>query len=93
VSDSREALALRKDLLAARASLQRLTLAREAVRLRESLGWQRTAAAIATLPAARSLLFGLVLLVAGKGKVARLVRIAGAAIGLARLALALAGRR
>jgi hypothetical protein len=84
VSESREILALRKDLLIARGTLQRLKIAQEAGRLRESLGWRRAAAALTTSPG-RSLAFGLLMLVAGRGRLARLLRITAVGISLVKL--------
>jgi hypothetical protein len=85
MNESREILALRKDLLVARAQLQRLKIARQAGELRESLNWRNAAATLAASPG-RSLFFGLLLLVAGRSKVAKLVRIAAGAVALAKVA-------
>ena len=91
MNESREILALRKDLLVARAQLQRLKIARQAGELRESLNWRNAAATLAASPG-RSLFFGLLLLVAGRSKVVRLVRIAAGAVALAKVAGAFATR-
>lgn len=85
MSESREILALRKDLLVARAQLQRLKIARQVGELREGLNWRNAAATFTSSPG-RSLFFGLLLLVAGRSKVANLVRIAAGAVALAKVA-------
>ncbi len=82
-------LALRKEVLLARSALQRLTLARDVQALREGLRWPRAAAAIASSPASRSLLLGALVLLAGRGRIARLLRNVGLALGVARLGVAL----
>jgi hypothetical protein len=84
MNESREILALRKDLLVARAKLQRLKVARHAGELRESLNWRNAATTLATSPS-RALVFGLLLLVAGRGRMASLVRIGTGAVALARM--------
>lgn len=91
MSESREILALRKDLLVARAQLQRLKIARQAGELRESLSWRNAATTLASSPG-RSLVFGLLLLVAGRSRVANLVRIAAGAVTLAKVAGVFASR-
>jgi hypothetical protein len=85
MSESREILALRKDLLIARAQLQRLKIARHAGELREGLNWRNAATTFTSSPG-RSLFFGLLLLVAGRSKVANLVRITAGAVALAKVA-------
>lgn len=85
MNESREILALRKDLLVARAQLQRLKIAREVGELRASLNWRNAASTLTSSPG-RSLFFGLLLLVAGRSKVANLVRIAAGAVALAKVA-------
>ena len=90
---SRELLALRREVLVARASLQRATIAREVEELRGSLRWPQAAASIAASPLARSLAFGALVLVVGRGRLARLVRLAAAAVGALKLASALARRK
>lgn len=84
MSESREILALRKDLLVARAQLQRLKIARQAGELRESLNWRNAATTLATSPS-RALVFGLLLLVAGRGRMANLLRIGAGVVALARV--------
>jgi hypothetical protein len=91
MSESREVLALRKDLLVARAQLQRLKIARHVGELREGLNWRNAATTFTSSPG-RSLFFGLLLLVAGRSKVANVVRIATGAVALAKVAGAFAKR-
>jgi hypothetical protein len=86
MSSASELLALRKEVLLARSSLQRLKIARDAGALRESLRWPRAAAAVVASPQGRSVLFGALLLLAGRGRFARLVRGTAAIVGLGRLA-------
>lgn len=90
MNSPRELLALRKEVLVARASLQRLKVGHELEALREGMRWPRAVAAIATSPPVRSLLFGLLLLVVGRGRVARLVRLGAGAVALAKVAGAFA---
>lgn len=71
-SAERELLALRKDLLVARAMQQRLRAVRDAGIL------------VDAVRAPRSLLFGLVMLVAGSGRLGRWIAVAGAALALAK---------
>lgn len=85
MNESREILALRKDLLVARAQLQRLKIARQVGELREGLNWRNVATTLTSSPG-RSLFFGLLLLVAGRSKVANLVRVAAGAVALAKVA-------
>lgn len=85
MNSSRELLALRKELLVARASLQRLKVGHELDALRESLRWPRAVAAVAASAPVRSMLFGLLLLVLGRGRVASLVRAAAGAVALVKL--------
>lgn len=85
MNSPRELLALRKEVLVARASLQRLKIGGELDALRESLRWPRAVAAIAASPQGRSVLFGLLLLLAGRGRVARLVRAGAGAVALVKL--------
>lgn len=92
MNESREILALRKDLLIARAQLQRLKIAREVGELRAGLSWRNAASTLASSPG-RSLGFGLLLLLAGRSKVANLVRIAAGALALAKVAGAFAATR
>jgi len=86
VNSARELLALRKEVLVARASLQRLKIGSELEALREDLRWPRAVAAIATSRAIRSALFGGLLILAGRGRAARLVRAAAAVAALIKTA-------
>lgn len=92
MSESREILALRKDLLVARAQLQRLKIARQVGELRTGLNWRNAASTLTSSPG-RSLGFGLLLLLAGRSKVANLVRIAAGAVAFAKVAGAFAATR
>lgn len=83
MNESREILTLRKDLLVARAQLQRLKVTRQVGELRESLSWRNAAATLATSPS-RALVFGLLLLLAGRGRMASVLRIGGGVVALAR---------
>ena len=87
MSSSPDVVVLRKELLLARASLQRLKLRHEIDGFRESLRWPNAVGAIAASPKVRSLTFALLLAVAGRWRVARLVRGAAIAVVVARLAL------
>jgi hypothetical protein len=90
VSSAREILAARRQVLVARASLQRLEVRHELGSLRESLRWPRLAASIGASSRGRSALFGLVLLAAGRRRLARLLGAAAAGLVLAKLAIAMA---
>ena len=87
-----ELLALRKEVLVARASLQRLRAGVEIEGLREILRWPRAATSIAASPEGRSMLFGLLLLVAGRTRAGRIVRWAGAGVLVAKVVSLLARR-
>ncbi len=89
VSESRQVLALRKEVLVARSALLRLKAASELAALRECLTLPRAALSIAASRPARSAVLGLVLWAAGRGKIARAVRIAAGVIALAKLAATL----
>lgn len=84
MNESREILALRKDLLVARAQLQRLKISRQVGELREGLNWRNAATTLTTSPS-RALLFGLLLLVAGRGRMASLLRIGAGVMALAKV--------
>jgi len=86
VSSELELLALQKDLLVARGALQRLRILQEAAALGESFRGPKTLLAVAASTPVRTALFGLLLLVAGRGRVARGVSIAAVVIALAKLA-------
>ena len=85
----REDLARDREILVHRSQLVRLRLRRETRMLRDSLHWRRAAVAVATAPTARRIALGLVLSLAGAGRTARLVMIAGRIVLLAKLARAL----
>ncbi len=79
------ALAARKDLLVARASLQRLQAANEIAGLRERLRWTRSPGSLlASLPV-RSLLVAAALLAVRRSRLARVARWAGMALTILRL--------
>ncbi len=81
----------RKALLLARSSLYRLTLARDAQRLRESLQWRNLASSATHSGAGRPLLFGALMLVAGRSRLAALVGLATRAVMLVKAARAVIG--
>jgi hypothetical protein len=85
VNSRQELLALHKEVLVARSSLQRLKIGRDVDALRESLQWRRALGTAASMPQVRSLLFGVLLLAAGRGRLARMVRMAATALAVAKL--------
>lgn len=91
MSSPREELALRKQMLVARSALQRLEVTAQVAALREDLRPPKLVATLARSSPARSALLGLALLVAGRGRLARYLRIAATATAFARLAATLAG--
>jgi hypothetical protein len=90
MNSAAENLALRKQILLARSALGRLRVAHQLSAIHDSLRWPRVGMAVAGSPPARSALLGLLVLVAGEGRVARLLRGAAAALMLAKLARVLA---
>jgi hypothetical protein len=76
-------------MLLARGSLQRLKIGLELDALRASLRWPRVAEAILASPQGRSASIGLLLLLVGRGRLARLVRVVAGALALVKLAGAL----
>jgi hypothetical protein len=80
-----------KQLLVTRSALCRLRLVRESRHLRNSLRWQRVAAAAVRAPAARRVALGLLLSWIGAGRASRFVMLAGHALVFARLAQAAIG--
>jgi hypothetical protein len=86
MTSSPVSLATRKSVLLARSSLCRLQIASDVATVREGLRWPRAGIALAMSPVGRSALFGLVALVAGRGKVSRLLRAAAIALALAKVA-------
>lgn len=84
---------MRKQVLLARSSLDRLQIAHEAAAARESTRWPRIGIAFASA-AGRSVLFGLLAsMIVGRGRAARLLRGAAIAVALAKLAHSAATRR
>jgi len=79
-----EALAARKQLLVARASLQRLEAATEIARLRDRLQWSRSVGALAASTQVRSLLFAAALLALRRTRFVRAARWAGIALTVLR---------
>jgi hypothetical protein len=87
-----EALARDKEILIARCALTRLRLRLQVRDLRDSLGWKRTALALATTPAMRRIAFGIGLSIVGLGRAARMVLFASRVVLVAKLASSLIGR-
>ncbi len=79
-------LALRKQVLLARSAMLRLKAVHEADAVRERLRWPRAVTAIAASSRGRSALFGLLMLLAGRGRLARLVGGAAAIVAVVKLA-------
>ncbi len=90
MSDSKS-LAGQKALLLARSSLHRLTLARDAQALRESLQWRNLASSATSSGALRPLLFGALMLVAGRSRLSALVGLATRAVMLVKAGRAAIG--
>ena len=86
MSSELELLELRKNVLVARASLQRLKIGVELQVLREDLRWPRAVATIAKSRPVRSALFGGLLVLVGRGRLARFIAAAAAALALAKVA-------
>lgn len=82
MSKARETLALHKEVLVARASLQRLRVERDVLALRQGLRWPLVGVALASSPTARAGLFALLTL-AGR----RAPRLLGRAAVVAALAV------
>lgn len=85
-SQALELLALRKQVLIARAGLQRLQFAAHAESAREGLRWPRLAASLAASPPARSALAGLLVLA---GRRWRILRLAAGVLTAAKIASSL----
>jgi hypothetical protein len=92
MSSELELLELRKNVLVARASLQRLKIGVELQVLREDLRWPRAVSAIAKSRPVRTALFGGLLVLVGRGRLARFVAAAAAALALAKVAAAFTHR-
>jgi hypothetical protein len=90
MSDSKP-LADQKALLLARSSLYRLKLARDALVLRESLQWRHLASSATSSGMVRPLLFGALMLVAGRSRLSTLVGLATRAVMLVKGARAMMG--
>jgi len=82
VSNQLEILVTRKELLVARASLQRLQAAHQVEALREGLRWPRPIAALATNRRALSVAGALLLFVLARTRFARAARWAGIAVAV-----------
>jgi hypothetical protein len=79
-------LASDKEVLLMRSALCRLQLRRGVQDLRDSLRWKRAAVAVATTPAMRRIVFGLAVSLAGLGRTAKMVMLAGRIVLVAKLA-------
>jgi hypothetical protein len=91
MTESAEVLALRKEVLVARAALCRLKIRRDVLELRGSLSFAKAGTALAGSAPARELVLGLLLSGLGSGRVARMLALAGRAVVVARVALAVVG--
>jgi hypothetical protein len=91
VLDSSALLARRKALLLARSSLYRLTLAREAELLRQSLAWRNLASSAASSTPVRPLLLGALMLFVGRSRIASLVGFATRALAVVKVVQAVRG--
>ena len=81
-----ESLASEKETLLMRSALCRLRLRRATHNLRDSLHWKRASVAVANVPAIRRIAFGLAVSLAGFGRTARMVMLAGRIVLFAKLA-------
>jgi hypothetical protein len=88
MNDELRLLATRKQLLVARSRLHRLELIHETRALRRSMARPATWLSIGS-PAARPLFAGALMLLIGRHRLSRLLRVATAAIAIARVVLAL----
>jgi hypothetical protein len=86
-----ELLAGRKVLLLARSSVYRLELARESDLLRQSLQWRNLASSAKGSGAVKPLIFGALMLVAGRSRIARLLGVAARIIAIVKTVQALRG--
>jgi hypothetical protein len=91
MSESDELLALRKEVLVARSALCRLRIGRDVAAVRDSLSLPKAGAAIAGSHGGRAMALGLLVSGLGSGRVARIIALAGRALVIARVALAVAG--
>ena len=86
-----ELLARRKALLLARSSLHRLALAHEADLLRQSLQWRNLASSATSATGLRTLIFGALMLVAGRSRIARILGVATRVIAVVKMVQAVRG--
>ena|SRR5688572_19301030 len=93
MSSELEALVARKELLVARASLQRLQAANELAALRERLQWSRSVGSVLSSTGARSILVAVALLALRRSRFVRLARWAGIALTVVRIVRSVMGRR
>ena len=84
-------LAQRKALLLARSSLHRLALAHEADLLRQSLRWRNLASSARSASGLRPLIFGALMLVAGRSRIARILGVATRVIAVVKTVQAIRG--
>lgn len=91
--EKREVLALRKQVLLARASLQRLQVAAQVDSLRQGLRIPRVASTVLATPQGRSIAIGAVLFLARRFRMLKVARIAIVAFGAAKLARSILGDR
>ena len=89
MSDRDDVLALQKEVLLARSALCRLRIHRDVLQVREGLTFARAGAALAGSAPMREIALGLAATGFGGGRVARYIAVAGGAVVIARLALAL----
>ena len=80
-----ELLVARKEMLAARASVQRLQAAVQVDAIRESLRWPRPLVAAATSPRGLAVAGAAVILILARSRLATAARWAGTAVALLRL--------
>jgi hypothetical protein len=86
-----ERLAQRKALLLARSSLHRLALAHETDLLRQSLQWRNLASSARSATGLRPLIFGALMLVAGRSRIARILGVATRVIAVMKMVQAIRG--
>jgi hypothetical protein len=91
MSEPREDVEERKRRLLARSTRYRLTLQRDIEALRASLHSPKALLSVAALPPVRSLIFGALLLVAGRSGLGRLLRAAMTVLTLLKAGRAAAG--
>lgn len=84
-----DVLALQKEVLLARSALCRLRIHRDAGQVREGLSLAKAGTALAGSGPFREVALGLAATGLGGGRVARFIALAGRAVVIARLALAL----